>query len=77
MAVRYGGISPWKANFMVGRHAEPGLAGAEDEGGVGVAHAGGELPKAPAVQVWLSVPSRISPGRQWPSSGRALWHTPL
>ena len=34
-------------------------------------------PNAPAVQVWLSVPSRISPGRTWPSSGSALWQTPL
>ena len=34
-------------------------------------------PKAPAVQVWLSVPSKISPGRVCPSSGMAMWQTPL
>ena len=34
-------------------------------------------PNAPAVQVWLSVPSSTSPGRVCPSSGSAMWHTPL
>ncbi len=34
-------------------------------------------PKAPWVQVWLSVPSSSSPGRVWPFWGSVTWQTPL
>ncbi len=34
-------------------------------------------PNAPAVQVCESVPKSTSPGRVWPSSGSAMWQTPL
>jgi len=34
-------------------------------------------PKAPAVQVWLSVPKRTSPAGCGLLSGKAMWQTPL
>ena len=35
------------------------------------------IPNAPEVQLWLSVPIRTDPGRLNPSSASATWHTPL
>ncbi len=32
--------------------------------------------KAPAMQVWESVPKSTSPGRVWPLAGNAVWQTP-
>src|SRR3954469_15827629 len=77
LAVRYGGIWPWKVNFMVGGTLSQVLPVPRVKAASVLPMPEANWPKAPAVQVWLSVPRRISPGRTWPSSGNALWQTPL
>ena len=60
------------------RDFEPGFAGAQREGGIGVADAGGELAeRAGGAGVASRCRAGSRPGRTWPSSGSALWQTPL
>ena len=77
MAVRYGGISPWNVNFIVGGTFSQVLPVPSTNAASVFPTPVANCPSAPAVQVCESVPSRISPGRTCPSSGSALWHTPL
>lgn len=72
LAVRYGGIWPWKLNFMVGGTFSHVLPVPSVKAASVLPTPEANCPKAPAVQVWLSVPNMISPGRQCPSSGSAL-----
>ena len=77
MAIRYGGSSPWKTKRMVGGTLTHSLPVPMTKPASVLPMPVANSPKAPAVQVWLSVPNSTSPGRVWPSSGRAMWQTPL
>ena len=76
-AIRYGGTSPSKTNFIVVgtfNHSLPvPIIKAASVLPIPVANS----PKAPAVHVCESVPKSTSPGLVCPSSARATWHTPL
>src|SRR2546430_17703750 len=77
LAVRYGGIWPWKVNFIVGGTFSQVLPVPRTKAASVLPTPVANCPNAPAVQGGLSVASRISPGRAGPSSGNALWAPPL
>ena len=70
-------MSPWKLNRMVGGTLSQVFPVPMVNAASVLPTPVANCPKAPAVQVWESVPSMISPGLQCPSSGSALWQTPL
>ena len=76
-AIRYGGSLPWKTNRIVGGTLSHSLPVPMTKPASVLPMPVANSPNAPAVQVWLSVPSSTSPGRVWPSSGSAMWQTPL
>src|SRR5436305_6405421 len=76
-AMRCGGSLPWKTKRMVGGTFTHSLPVPMMKPASVLPMPVANSPNAPAVQVWLSVPKRTTPGRVWPSSGSAMWHTPL
>ena len=75
--MRYGGRFPSKTNRIVGGTLSHVLPVPMTNPASVLPTPVANWPKAPAVQVWLSVPSSTSPGRVCPSSGSAMWQTPL
>ncbi len=76
-AIRYGGRLPSKTNFIVSgtfTHILPvPMISAASVLPTPVEN----MPNAPEVQLWLSVPTSSEPGLLNPSSASAMWHTPL
>src|SRR6266480_3781574 len=75
LAISQGGILPWKTKRMVGGTFTQVLPVPMTKPASVLPMPVANSPNAPAVQVWLSVPSSTSPGRVWPSSGRSEEHT--
>ena len=75
--MRYGGSLPVKTTRMVGGTFNQVFPVPSTKPASVFPMPVANSPKAPAVQVWLSVPSSTSPGRVCPSSGKAMWQTPL